>query len=302
MMHYIVSVPLNENIASFIGKKGSEESLVFYNRRLDDKVIVVLYPSNDEVKQHYAIAESMLLSGQIVISTASIDKLFGEVIVAASLIDKHVILTDENDVSGILAGGIMKDYEISSKEELLQKITSRAINGDAGSVRVDVDHIFPVKGIGTVALGIVTAGKVKVHDTLYCTSGKQVSVKSIQSQDTDIQEAGIGTRVGLALKGAEPDDMEKGDLLLSTQAAKARSAKASLKVSALAHENVAEQSRYIFVSNFTHVVVKVVKLGTGECELSFEKPISILKGDKFFLIRDQGPKIFASGTVLEAMA
>ncbi len=302
MMHYIVSVPLNENIASFIGKKGSEESLVFYNRRLDDKVIVVLYPSNDEVKQHYAIAESMLLSGQIVISTASIDKLFGEVIVAASLIDKHVILTDENDVSGILAGGIMKDYEISSKEELLQKITSRAINGDAGSVRVDVDHIFPVKGIGTVALGIVTAGKVKVHDTLYCTSGKQVSVKSIQSQDTDIQEAGIGTRVGLALKGAEPDDMEKGDLLLSTQAAKARSAKASLKVSALAHENVAEQSRYIFVSNFTHVVVKVVKLGTGECELSFEKPISILKGDKFFLIRDRGPKIFASGTVLEAMA
>ncbi len=275
---------------------------MFYNRRLDDKVIVVLYPSNDEAKQHYAIAESMLLSGQIVISTASIDKLFGEVMVAASLIDKHVILTDENDVSGILAGGIMNDYEISSKEELLQKITSRSANGDGGGVRVDVDHIFPVKGIGTVALGIVTAGKVKVHDTLYCTSGKQVSVKSIQSQDTDIQEAGIGTRVGLALKGAEPDDMEKGDLLLSAQAAKARSTKASLKVSALAHENVAEQSRYIFVSNFTHVVVKVVKLGAAECELSFEKPISILKGDRFFLIRDQEPKIFASGTVLEAMA
>src|SRR5271155_445634 len=109
-MHYIISVPLNENIASFIGKKGSEESLVFYNRKIDDHVIVALYPSNDETKQHYAIAESMLLASQIAISTASIDKLFGEIIVAASLLQRRVILLDENDVSKILANGILKDY------------------------------------------------------------------------------------------------------------------------------------------------------------------------------------------------
>ncbi len=301
-MHYIVSVPINENVASFIGKKGSEESLVFYNRKIEDDVIVVLYPSNDETKQHYAIAESMLLSSQIVISTASIDKLFGEVIVAASLLPKKVIILDENDVSKILANGILKDYALSTKEELLPKILSSKVPEGGDINRVDVDHAFPVKGIGTVALGIVTKGNVKVHDMLYSTSGKQVSVKSIQSQDVDIQEAGIGTRVGLALKGAEPEDIDKGDLLLSKPSGRSKSAMVTIKTSALANEKIDAQSRYTFVSNFTHVLAKVEQFDGKNATLSFEKPISVLKDDQFLLIREANPRIFASGIIIEAKA
>lgn len=301
-MHCIISVPLNENIASFIGKKGSEESLVFYNRKMDNDVIVALYPSNEDVKQHYAIAETMLLGNQIVISTENVDKLFGEVIVAASLLQKRVILLNETDVSKLLANGILKDYVLSSKEELLQKIISGNKDEASGPLRIDIDHAFPVKGIGTVALGIVTSGTVKVHDSLYCTSGKQVSVKSIQAQDVDIQEAGQGTRVGLALKGAEPEDLEKGDLLLSKPAQRSRSATVSVITSALANEKIAAQSRYLFVSNFNHVLAKFESYDGKNAAITFEKPISILPGEKFLLIREANPRIFASGTVSEAKA
>ncbi len=301
-MHYIISVPVNENIASFIGKKGSEESLVFYNRKIDDDVIVTLYPSNDETKQHYAIAESMLLASQIVISTASIDKLFGEIMVAASLVQRHVIILNENDVSNLLANGLLKDYSLSTKEELLAKITSAKIQEKGPELRVDVDHAFPVKGIGTVALGIVMSGKVKVHDTLYCTSGKQVSVKSIQSQDIDIQEAGPGTRVGLAIKGAEAEDIDKGDLLLSKQWHRSKGALASIKTSSFAKENIEAQARYTFVSNFTHVIAKVEQYDGKSAVLSFEKPISIMDGDEFLLIREASPRIFASGIITEPKA
>jgi selenocysteine-specific translation elongation factor len=301
-MHYVISVPINENVASFIGKKGSEESLIFYNRKIDNDVIVVLYPSNDETKQHYAIAESMLLSSQIVISTASIDKLFGEIIVAASLLTRRVVVLDENDVSKILANGILKNYTLSTKEELLSKIIASKVPEGGEINRVDVDHAFPVKGIGTVALGIVTSGKVKVHDTLYSTSGKQVSIKSIQAQDVDIAEAGIGTRVGLAIKGAEPEDIDKGDLLLSKQTSRSKSANTSIKTSALANEKIEVGSRYTFVSNFTHVLAKVEQYDGKNATLSFEKPISILKGDQFLLIREANPRIFASGVIEEAKA
>ena len=298
-MNYLVSVPLNENIAAFIGKKGSEESLVFYNRKIDNDVVVVLYPLNDEAKLHYAIAESMLLANQIIISTESIDKVFGEVIVAASLLDKHVIILNENDVSSLLANGILKNYTLSSREDLLGKITSTKNVKESGIPRVDVDHAFPVKGIGTVVLGIVTSGVVKVHDILYSTSGKQVSVKSIQSQDVDIQQAGEGTRVGLALKGAEPDDIGKGDLLLSRQMQKSKNASASIKISGLANEKISANSRYTFVSNFSHVISKVESFDGKEMHMSFEKPISILEGDTFLLIKESNPRIFASGTIIE---
>ena len=47
-MNYIVSIPVNENLASFIGKKGSENGLVFYNRKLDENLIVAIMPANKE--------------------------------------------------------------------------------------------------------------------------------------------------------------------------------------------------------------------------------------------------------------
>ncbi len=301
-MNYVVSVPVNENIASFIGKKGSEESLVFYNRKIDNDVIVALYPVNDETKLHYAMAESMLLAGQIVISTASIDKIFGEAIVAASLLDKYTIILNENDVSTLLANGVLKNYTISTKEELLGKIIASKVTNKTDELRIDVDHAFPVKGIGTVVLGIVTSGTAKVHDTLYSTSGKHTSVKSIQSQDVDVQEAGTGTRVGLALKGAEPEDFEKGDLLLKKQWHRSKSALVTIKISGLANEKIAPQARYTFVSNFTHVIAKVDSYDGKTAMLSFEKPISIVEGDVFMLIREANPRIFASGTITEAKA
>jgi len=87
-MQHVISVPLDPRLAEFIGKKGSDDSIAFYNRKVDDSTIVALAPSSED--KFYAAAESMLISSQIVISTAVLDKLFGEVLVAASLLDRHV--------------------------------------------------------------------------------------------------------------------------------------------------------------------------------------------------------------------
>ncbi len=294
-MNYIVSVPINENLASFIGKKGSEDGLVFFNRKLGDNTIVAMMPANKEDKVYYNMAESMLICTQIVISTETVDKSLGEAMVAASMAGKHVIITDENDVSKMI-GGLLKDFEFASKDTLLERIVSRN-EAHEGRLRIDVDKAFPVKGIGTVALGIVTNGKVKVHDVLYNGDGKQVTVKSIQSQDVDVEEAGYGTRVGLALKGIEHEELGKGDLLLAEPYKKAKIAEISLSVSTFSNEKVEPQGRYMFISNFSRTFCKIDDVKGGMARITFEKPISVLKGDRFLLIRDASPRIFASGLV-----
>ena len=297
MMNYVVAIPLDRTLADFIGKGNDEGSIAFHNRKMDSDIIVGLQPSSIEEK-FYAVAEVMLISQQILISTANIDKLFGEMLVACSLLKKHVIFTDENDVAAFVAGVKLADFEISPREELLQKILSIKNQESSAPVRVDLDHAFPVKGIGSVALGIVTKGTLKVHDELHYSSGKMASVKSIQSQDVDVPSAGFGTRVGVALKGIEHSEIEKGDLLTKEKVAKTDSISATIEVSPMAKEEIAAGIRHLFVSNFSRATALIEKAEGSSITMKLERPIAVEKGDKFLLIREKSPRIFAIGTIL----
>ena len=293
-MNRIVSIPLNEELAELIGKKGSVNGVSFFNRKIGEDVIVALYPTNAAEKP-YGMAESMLVSDLIVISTADVGKEFGEALVAASLLNKKVFLTNENDVGKFLAGGLLKDYEVVGKEELIDKILAHKVEKTDSAVRVDIDKAFPVTGIGTVTLGVVISGTVKVHDTLHHNSGKTITVRSMQSQDIDVKEAQPGTRVGIAIKGMEHGEIEKGDVFSSSQISNAKKIIATLSTSKIANEKMAENSQYLLVSNFSHTNAKV-KPGS-EAEFILEKPTPLMPGDKILLIREQPPRIFASGVI-----
>ena len=81
----------------------------------------------------------------------------------------------------------------------------------AGAPVAVIDHVFPVKGVGTVALGVVRQGTIRAHERhrLWPTP-KEVEVRSIQVHDVDRKDAGCGERVGLALKGVEADEVSRG--------------------------------------------------------------------------------------------
>ena len=83
-----------------------------------------------------------------------------------------------------------------------------------GPVRVPLDHAFPVKGVGAVALGVVRNGHLTAHEKLrlYPTD-KVVEVRSIQVHDVDVRSANTGERVGTALKGVEAEELSRGQVL-----------------------------------------------------------------------------------------
>jgi selenocysteine-specific translation elongation factor len=79
---------------------------------------------------------------------------------------------------------------------------------------VHIDHCFEVKGVGTVALGIVKRGGIAVHDRITAyPAGKEIEVKSIQKNDDDVTSAACWDRVGLALKNVKPGEIARGTVL-----------------------------------------------------------------------------------------
>lgn len=299
MKSLIVALPNDNDLASELGKKGSQNGITFYNRKSEGTTIVVLAPT-DVGSKFYAVGEIMSIADIAVISTKSLDSAFGESVIAASLLGKKVLFTTGNDIGAILKSMAPMNYEMVDRRELLNRLTSfeRDPSKDSAELRIDIDKSFPVKGVGTVLLGVVRSGRVKVHDTLRASNGKEVLVRSIQVQDDNFEEAGVGSRVGLAVKGVEENDIGKGDALSKNAIPYVSSFLAEIKKSPLAKETEIDNVNCTLISYFSVVNCKITKKENG-FEIRLEKPTALSKKDDFVLIKERAPRVFASGRVVE---
>jgi selenocysteine-specific translation elongation factor len=118
--------------------------------------------------------------------------------------------------AGALRGTAVAGYPVEERSSQsstadLSRVAPRPDFPASGAL-VYVDRVFSVKGVGTVALGFVLSGTVRVHDQLRpvpSQSGLRADVRGIQVNDVDFDSAGRGIRVGLSLRGVEPQDLEK---------------------------------------------------------------------------------------------
>lgn len=116
---------------------------------------------------------------------------------------------------------IKEDYENLKKKIIVLgiKLLEKEPNSEENT-KILIDHVFSVKGIGTVILGIVKQGKVQSGQMLeivgYEAAVKKVIIRSIQKHDRTFKVAYKGDRVGLALKGnISPHDVSRDNLLVS---------------------------------------------------------------------------------------
>ncbi len=288
-MDLIVSVPNDLELASSLGKKGTTNGITFFNR-LGNPNIVFLAPTAKE-DSFNALMQAVFISDIVLLSTKKVDSLTGEVLVACDLLGKDIVATDENDISAFVKGLSVNVYT-AKKEELISKIEGLVpIKDDSLPVKIVLDRAFKVKGVGDVALGFVRQGVVKAYDKLVHSSGKEVLIKHIQSHDIDINAANAGARVGLALKGIESDEIEKGDILSDKQVKRVGSGKMSFKVSNYTKESSVE-GNFWAIGEFSVSAVKV-----ESNNFSFSKMLPAEKGSKFILVRKEVPRAFAVGTV-----
>jgi selenocysteine-specific translation elongation factor len=110
-----------------------------------------------------------------------------------------------------------EDFEIL-KSKVIELGSSIYEKPNGKATKVLVDHAFPVKGIGTVILGVVRSGEVQVGQMMeivgYEDINKKVIIRSIQKHDRNFKSATTGDRVGLALKGnISPDEISRDNII-----------------------------------------------------------------------------------------
>jgi len=81
-------------------------------------------------------------------------------------------------------------------------------------LRLPVQDVYTITGVGTVPVGRVETGKIKVGDSvMIMPEGLTAEVKSIETHHTAMQEAMAGDNIGFNLRGVAKSDFRRGSVL-----------------------------------------------------------------------------------------
>ena len=81
-------------------------------------------------------------------------------------------------------------------------------------LRLPIQDAYSISGFGTVPVGRVETGIMKVGDSvIIMPAGVKTEVKSIEMHHQQMQQAGPGDNVGFNVKGVDKKDVKKGDVV-----------------------------------------------------------------------------------------
>ena len=81
-------------------------------------------------------------------------------------------------------------------------------------LRLPIQDVYTITGVGTVPVGRVETGVMKVGDQIIIMpSGNRGEVRSIETHHTMIPEAGPGDNIGFSVKGISRSDARRGDVI-----------------------------------------------------------------------------------------
>ncbi len=208
-----------QDIASEFGKKGTETDLTLYDRKESDVIKTWVTPSGFPEKIQ-PLFQAINLAEYVIFHVDKLDKFTGELIIALDSLKKekgilsHTFEVDESKLDAMIKGTIVEKYTKVDQDKIKEEMDKLEPISNDGPSEMVIDHCFDVKGVGTVILGKVTNGKVKQYDNLKLyPAGIDVLIKSIQMHDDPVSESICPARVGLAVKGAKPEEVGRGDVI-----------------------------------------------------------------------------------------
>jgi len=262
MNHYIMSFITTQHegiakkIGEFFGARGSDSDLIFYDSIDDDQnVYITITPQGypDKLKtllQCLAIGDFHVL---LVTPDDKMDALMGEMIVALEMhpdgiplvvlggitkMNEYLVDEVKGKLMQIIRNTTLKDRvkdiivlrdletDLPAFKAHIMELAKELPEKKTGNVRILIDASFPVKGVGTVILGVVKSGTFNANEMLEMTDpsgvSKNVIAKSIQMQDIDQKSATQGDRVGVAIKGLKPEEISRDNMLVTKGSMEAR--------------------------------------------------------------------------------
>jgi len=226
MSNLTIAVIGPEGYAAELGKKGTSSDITFYNLKKGEHTLTFLEPTRypDRLASLFF---SVTLASRAILVVDEITAAFGECVImldCAGIRDGMIVLRNyitPEQIAPLIQGTVVEHYtpvpddRMKIREQLVLDVEAIREPADAREQgAVPVDHFFPVKGIGVVVLGEVVGGRISRHETLRVHPTKKTALlRSIQKHDDDSEYAIPGDRVGLALKGIEVEDLDRGYVL-----------------------------------------------------------------------------------------
>ena len=311
-------------IANELGKKGTSSDITIYDRKTNHKIISYCFP-NTYPEKLQPLLQSIAMSNYVIINISKLDSFLGEQLIAVDIFgikNGFIIYGYEIDVEKVK--NIMKNTGLSSfqildsLEQLKNRIaemeskteteketeTDLEVKGDESlqppKACIVVDHVFDVKGVGTVVLGTVKQGEIKTYDELVLSpSSKTVVIKSIQMHDDPVNISKKNSRVGLAIKGASAKDISRGDVITSPGFAKIAAADFQLRFikNPYFKEEISETQNYMMSVGLQIRTVKIKVMPDSILLISFEKPLAFVENDLCILFKpdSKGMRIMGHG-------
>jgi selenocysteine-specific translation elongation factor len=301
MNHLTIGVFGDKDFAKKLGKQGNVNDIAMYNHADSEHVYTYIVPSSVDNKIQTLLQCMNMIDVPFIVADV-ITKELGEQIIAldAFSFDKGFIISKSEDLRNIIKGTTLEKYEwIADERELAEKLKTLQSTALTDDTWIPVDNYFNVKSVGTVVLCVVKGGSVKKHDKLKMEpAGKEVLVKSLQSQDKDIDEAGLGVRLGLSLKGIEAEEIKRG-YVLCKDAKVSKNVNIEFSKSKFNKEAV-EAGMQIFLSaGLQFVVGKIEKIEAASISILLEQPIAYFPGQKCLIAstKQAMPRIIGSGRI-----
>ncbi len=152
-------------------------------------------------------------------------------------------------------------------------------------LRLPVQDVYSITGVGTVPVGRVETGVLKAGDTIiFEPAGKTAEVKSIEMHHEAIQQATPGDNIGVNIRGLSKADVKRGDVAGHPNNPPKVASEFTARIAVLQHPTaVAAGYTPVFHAHTAQVACTITeisqKLDPKTGQVIEEKPEFIKKGD-----------------------
>ena len=281
------------DIAKELGKKGTASDVTLFNTVTEGHATTLVEPTQFPDK-YAALPTALAMADECLLVVSELTRPVAETIATVELapVSTTVVLgpgVGEGELARALKGGRLESaprlpLDFPHLREVIDTWRAPVVEGP---VMVPVDHAFPVKGVGAVALGVVRRGTLHSHDRLRLwPTAKRLDIRSIQVHDIDRKEAECGERVGIALKGVDADELSRGQVLAP---------EGSLAEGVEVRGDAFEKCRYyrgdagvdaaVHLAHGLQVVpAEIVELTPGGVRVTADRPVVRIAGAPAYLI------------------
>jgi len=294
-----------QDLASEFGKKGTESDLTLYDRKESDVIKTWVVP-NGFPEKIQPLFQAINLAEYVIFHVDKLDKFTGEQIIALDSLKKekgilsHTFDVDESKLNMMIKGTVVENYARVDQDKIKEEMNTLEPITNDNPAELLIDHCFDVKGVGTVILGKVTNGTIKQYDNLKLYPHNiDVLIKSIQMHDDPVSESVCPARVGLAVKGAKPDEVGRGDVISVEDAVDVKTEiELDFEKSPFYKNEITENQGCLVNIGLQTKAAKFSSI--TPLKLIFEKPIVCKKNDIAVILKPESTtiRILGSGKIL----